>query len=126
MNSNYDPDLVTAFFNEYQDRGTMKWQGFYLSDHTAAVKNEEKQISNDIKRIHTIEMSESEIQEFINEAIKKQQKVRVELRELTNDLIVQEPIIGKIEGYYLNKLLVSNRYIDIEDIYSIKKESTII
>lgn len=27
---------------EYRDRGMMKWQGFYLSEHTAAIEEEKK------------------------------------------------------------------------------------
>ncbi|KMO57928.1 phage infection protein, partial [Lacticaseibacillus rhamnosus] len=31
--------LVADFFaNRYIDRGMRKWQGYYLSDHTAALK----------------------------------------------------------------------------------------
>lgn len=39
----YDPAVVQNFFdNYYQDRGVVKWQGFFLSDHTAALKQQAK------------------------------------------------------------------------------------
>ncbi|GFH41244.1 hypothetical protein [Pseudolactococcus insecticola] len=28
---------------EYHDRGMLKWQGFYLSEHTAAMEEDEKE-----------------------------------------------------------------------------------
>lgn len=34
-----DDRLVTQFFQrDYQDRGMLKWGGFYLSDHTSALR----------------------------------------------------------------------------------------
>lgn len=39
---NFDSDLVKQFLNEYQDRGILKWQGFYLSDQTAKLREAEK------------------------------------------------------------------------------------
>ncbi|GKQ42969.1 hypothetical protein RD055328_08920 [Companilactobacillus sp. RD055328] len=116
----YDPELVAKFFNEYQDRGTVKWQGFYLSDHTAAVKKEENSINENTKRTHAEEMSSFKIQEVINMAIKKEKQVIVDLRFLNNNLEVTKPIVGRIEGYYQTKLLIGNKYVDINDIYSIR------
>lgn len=37
MASDFDKK-VTEFFRTYQDRGMKKWQGFFLSDHTLAIK----------------------------------------------------------------------------------------
>ncbi|MEJ1319580.1 hypothetical protein QY890_01075 [Latilactobacillus sakei] len=39
----FDPNLVTQFLNQYQDRGMMKWQGFYLSDHTASLNQADRE-----------------------------------------------------------------------------------
>ncbi|KRL04124.1 hypothetical protein [Liquorilactobacillus oeni] len=34
-------DIVNNFFKyDYHDRGMLKWKGFFLSDHTAALKRE--------------------------------------------------------------------------------------
>ena len=47
----YDDDSAEKLFMEakqvYQDRGMMKWIGFYLSDHTA-VLNKESKVRNHI------------------------------------------------------------------------------
>lgn len=41
---NFDMDVVNNFFeHDYHDRGMVKWQGFYLSDHTAALKKMAKE-----------------------------------------------------------------------------------
>ncbi|WP_173005340.1 hypothetical protein AAEX98_02805 [Lactobacillus helveticus] len=37
-NQEFDLGTVKHFFeHDYHDRGMMKWQGFYLSDHTATL-----------------------------------------------------------------------------------------
>lgn len=42
LNKNeYRQSVVDNFFEQsYQDRGMLKWQGFYLSDYTAALNKE--------------------------------------------------------------------------------------
>ena len=37
----FSQKVVDQFFeHDYQDRGMTKWQGFYLSDHTVAIKKQ--------------------------------------------------------------------------------------
>lgn len=43
-NYDYDPSLVQRFLSEYQDRSMLKWQGFYLSDHTAKLNQDQEQV----------------------------------------------------------------------------------
>lgn len=123
-NREYDPELVTKFFKEYEDRGTMKWQGFYLSDHTVAIAKEENQLDKNIKRSHSKQMNEFEIQQVINKAIEKHFEVEIEMGELNSEELISEPIIGRIIGYYENQLIVNNKYVNINNIYAIKKATS--
>jgi hypothetical protein len=63
----YDDDSAEKLFMEakqvYQDRGMMKWIGFYLSDHTA-VLNKESKVRNHIN-IEKEQMSLEEIGETL-------------------------------------------------------------
>ncbi|TFZ24236.1 hypothetical protein E2P76_15695 [Lactiplantibacillus plantarum] len=44
-NQDFDLGTVKHFFDhDYHDRGMVKWQGFYLSDHTAALHQQAAQI----------------------------------------------------------------------------------
>lgn len=38
----FDAMVADFFANRYFDRGMRKWQGYYLSDHTAALKKQSK------------------------------------------------------------------------------------
>lgn len=41
----FSQKVVDQFFeHDYQDRGMTKWQGFYLSDHTVAIKQQKYKI----------------------------------------------------------------------------------
>jgi len=42
MNRSYLPFLSAR---EYQDRGVAKWMGFFLSEHTSALSDDDKQIN---------------------------------------------------------------------------------
>ncbi|KRL32752.1 hypothetical protein [Liquorilactobacillus uvarum] len=45
-NQDFDLGTVKHFFeHDYHDRGMMKWQGFYLSDHTAALNQQNQQLN---------------------------------------------------------------------------------
>ena len=37
----FDSKVVQQFSNEYQDRGMLKWQVFYLSDQTSKLNKRE-------------------------------------------------------------------------------------
>lgn len=40
-------DVANNFFKHYyQDRGKIKWSGFFLSEHTAALKNKKEYIAD--------------------------------------------------------------------------------
>ena len=78
IRDDFDPNLVTQFLNQYHDRGMMKWQGFYLSDHTAGLNNVNRKDQDKINRTHSIKMESEAIQASINQAVTKQLPIRVE------------------------------------------------
>lgn len=51
-NYDYDPSLVQRFLSEYQDRGMLKWQGFYLSNHTAKLNQDQEQAKARLQHQH--------------------------------------------------------------------------
>ncbi|MDO1604504.1 hypothetical protein Q2T76_00380 [Lactobacillus sp. YT155] len=120
MNDEYDPNLVVRFFKEYQDRGMMKWQGFYLSDHTVAVAKKYQIEDELINYVRNREMNELEISKTIAEAIKKQVIVTVELKDLDNNRIVPTPVSGHILSYDNKGMYLENDYVAFSKIHSIK------
>lgn len=119
LNNFYDPKLVTSFLHEYHDRGMMKWNGFYLSDHTTKINRLKKQQQEIESRKHSIQMSQAEIYQVINKAIVKQLRVIVELNTRDLDNHLSEKIVGPINGYYRDRLLIDDKLVSLEDIFAI-------
>ena len=121
-NYNYDPSLVQRFLSEYQDRGMLKWQGFYLSDHTAKLNQDQEQAKARLQHQHlsSAQMSETQITQIINQAVIKHLTVKVEPAIVNSDLIANHCIQGKIMGCFQDYIIIEKQLIKISDIYSIK------
>ncbi|MCM6764608.1 hypothetical protein [Weissella paramesenteroides] len=60
---------ATNFFKyDYHDRGMVKWQGYYLSDHTEHVNKVAHQITDANNRIRQPEMTSEAIAQILFEA----------------------------------------------------------
>lgn len=93
-----DDQLVQRFFDhDYQDRGVVKWQGFYLSDHTAALKKQAKQEAK--KYPARVQQSMEEMSQLLSEAYANGQTVSVQLnnRDLNGEFLPD--LVGKVIGY---------------------------
>lgn len=105
----YNPDdfneaeLQHFFDYEYQDRGMLKWQGFFLSDHTSALNKE----SEEKKPLGRPKQSETEISEHLIQAWQSKRQVTIQLEEVDDDQVPQE-VSGKIAGYHENEIVVQS------------------
>lgn len=125
-NDEYDPNLVNQFLKyDYHDRGMMKWQGFYLSDHTSVMDKTSKSQARELDEKHTESMNDEEIANTINDAIIKCYPVQIDKAERSIDGIVPSKIEGLISGWFGSQLIVNNEAILIEEIYSIKRANEI-
>lgn len=97
----YDDESAIKLFIEakkvYEDRGMLKWIGFYLSDQTAAIKKdvEERSKVNNKKE----QMYGEEIERVLNEARIKNKPVAIQLNNLNADAQYDDDITGMIRGY---------------------------
>lgn len=121
-NYDYDPSLVQRFLSEYQDRSMLKWQGFYLSDHTAKLNQDQEQAKARLQHQHlaSAQMSEAQITQIINQVVMKHLTVKVEPAIVNSDLIANYCIQGKIMGCFQDYIIIGKQLIKISDIYSIK------
>jgi len=119
-NSEFDSHLVQKFLTEYQDRGMLKWQGFYLSDHTSKLNQLQKYDHEIRQRQHSKQMTAKEIAKVIDEAVTKNLEVIIEPAIIDKDLFLTPFIQGKISGYYQDNLVIGNHLIKLNEIYAIK------
>lgn len=123
----YDDDSAEKLFMEakqvYQDRGMMKWIGFYLSDHTA-VLNKESKVWNHIN-IEKEQMSLEEIGETLQQAYLKNKRIAIQLESLDNEGNYLDDLVGKIVGQreeqiYLNEEERGMLHLTIEQIHHVE------
>ena len=89
--------LVADFFaNRYIDRGMRKWQGYYLSDHTAALK---KQAQTEHLTYPPLSLQDKAyIRMILLRAYAEGQSVTIQLNLQTPDGQMLPPITGKVGG----------------------------
>jgi hypothetical protein len=116
---NYDPAKRDKFLHEFKDRGMVRWFGFYLSDHTAAIHRKKKEEDELFSQQHHEQMSLSEMTNTISQALIHQQKILIE-RDLTevksHEFVDAPPIIGHIEGWTEIGLVIDQREIPYDEI----------
>ena len=89
--------LVADFFtNRYIDRGMRKWQGYYLSDHTAALN---KQAQTEHLTYPPLSLQDQAyIRMILLRAYAEGQSVTIQLDLQTPDGQMLPPITGKVGG----------------------------
>lgn len=96
----YDDESAQQFFMEakqvYQDRGMVKWVGFYLSDHTAVLKQaaQKRHQVNLAKK----EQSLAEISRLLQQAFLQKKRVSIQLNLLDSESNFMNDLVGKIIG----------------------------
>ncbi|MEO2793782.1 hypothetical protein [Lactiplantibacillus plantarum] len=114
-NQDFDLDAVKHFFeHDYHDRGMMKWQGFYLSDHTAAL-NQQKQQLNEVY-VPRPQQSLAEI---------TQQPVTIQLKTVDQNNRHLPDITTLIHGYNANDIVVdADWFIPLPEIRNVVYKKT--
>lgn len=119
-----DDQLVQRFFDhDYRDRGVVKWQGFYLSDHTAALKKQAKQEAK--KYPARAQQSMEEISQVLSEAYANGQAVSVQLnnRNLNGEFLPD--LVGKVIGYEDEMVYLEGQQgFEIGDVRNIERGTT--
>lgn len=115
-----DSNLINQFLKyDYHDRGMMKWQGFYLSDHTSARTKKSNEEKSKQALTHAIKMTSHEIAEVINSAIMKSTPVSIDLSTKNIDGTLLDPVTGLIAGWYEDNLIINDAKVNIADIHAI-------
>jgi len=93
-----DDTLVQRFFDhDYQDRGVVKWQGFYLSDHTAALKKQARQEA--IKHPAKTQQSLEEMSAILSDAYANGKRVSIQLNTRNSNDEFAPDLTGQVVGY---------------------------
>lgn len=89
----------------YHDRGIVKYNGFFLSEHTADLNKEQKETNKVIAAKE--QMSEELIFEIIDFAIFKNKKIAVQLNIKDIEGNFMDDVVGFIKGYDEDEIYLS-------------------
>ncbi|QIL50698.1 hypothetical protein G7084_04835 [Weissella coleopterorum] len=109
------------FENEYQERGMVKWQGYYLSDHTENVLDYTQQRQNKMNQKLMPGMSQEDISKVLFSAYAKKHSVSVQGKEIVDDL-VPAIISGMVKGYDEDNVYIGSIRIPLESINWIQEK----
>lgn len=101
--------LAKRFFEQdYHDRGMVKWQGYYLSDHTEDVaKYSSEALQRTQQQLHE-KQSLEEIGQRLKQAYDAQLDVIIQLAVTDVTGLTSELITGKIKGYTEQNIALIN------------------
>jgi len=106
--SSFDIRVVQDFFDHvYQDRGMVKWQGFYLSDHTNALKKQRAKQAQHYpeKPVQSLTVKT----DYLQQAYLKNQPVSIQLNERDRDGHLLPDVVGQVTGYYETTIVLAGR-----------------
>ena len=123
-NQEFDLATVKHFFeHDYHDRGMMKWQGFYLSDHTAALNQQNQQLN--AVYVPRPQQSLATITEVLADAYQRQQPVTIQLKTVDQNNRHLPDITTLIYGYNANDIVIdADRFIPLPDIRNVADKKT--
>lgn len=95
------------FRNDYYDRGMVKWQGYFLSDHTEDVDKYSKKWAINRERQDQVEMSQEIISQYLMKAFDQRFPVTIQLRNHTTGGIASPFYHGKVMGFQGDNVVLS-------------------
>lgn len=103
---------------DYEDRGLLKWMGFYLSDHTEKI-DKENEIRQNVN-LAKPQMETSEIQEILARSALKRLPVCIQKEERDLEGFYPDDIIGLVNGGDELGLYVSGHKVGYDEIRNIE------
>ncbi|OJG72219.1 hypothetical protein RV11_GL003190 [Enterococcus phoeniculicola] len=104
--------------DNYEDRGMVKWAGFYLSEHTAALAEDRMAKLNKSRK--KSKLSSQEISELLHHAQVHNKTIAIQREELDGEGNYPADIVGKIDGYDSLGIYISLTKIDYDEIRNVE------
>lgn len=119
----YDDESAIKLFMEakqvYEDRGMQKWlNGFYLSDHTAAMKADVAERSRVVKQ--KPQMDGQEIEQVLEQARIKNKPVAVQLNSLNQENAYSDDIVGLVRGFDSLGIYIDSKRVLYDEIRNVE------
>lgn len=110
--------IVDNFFKNYRDRGMVKWQGFFLSDHTQNI--EKMKYDDNHHEVHRPDQDLDKISELLMTAFTTRAAVNVQLKQMDHNGNYFDSLNGFISGYQDTDVFIDNKPVGLEEISSVE------
>ncbi|MBS9334704.1 hypothetical protein LQZ24_01455 [Fructobacillus sp. M1-13] len=116
------PMVRQYFKNDYRERGKIKWNGFFLSDHTAKLKQEARQEAQADQAIWAEQQSLQQIQEQVRLAYEHSRLVQVQESTVNRDNQIPPIQEGHISGFFPEGFYLDGHAFDWQEIRFAKEQ----
>lgn len=115
--------LVTNYFkNDYRERGKIKWNGYFLSDHTSSLTVDAIGRHSQTLRLEVMPLDE--IKETLMHASHAYHQVIVQQDVQDQTGHMQKNITGIIAGFSDRGVVIDNHHILFENMRAVKEVTT--
>lgn len=114
--------IIKNYGKEYVDRGIIKWNGMYLSEHTEQMYNEQAAIKN--RPTQKLQMTTNQIQSVLVEGFKNSLVIGIQKEERNLDGDYSPDVIGHIIGFDERGLFIDQQKVDFDEIRHVEIRST--
>jgi nitrogen regulatory protein PII-like uncharacterized protein len=115
-----NPDWLATvagyFDHDYRERGKVKWNGFFLSDHTAVLKNQKTdQDQADQTKLHEA-MAYEQMQQVVALAYRNSQRLVVQANSFDIEGRASPVEIGRVTGFFMDGFYLDKEPKNWEDL----------
>ncbi|MCF6515886.1 hypothetical protein GSH19_06980 [Lactobacillus sp. S2-2] len=121
MNDDFKRIVTNYFKYDYRERGKVKWNGFFLSDHTQSLHKDEEE--NNYSEIKLEKMSLSEMKMILMDAYLNYEKVLVQQNIENIDHQLMRNIKGSVQGFSEDGVYIDKIHVLLTNMRSVKNES---
>ena len=114
--------LVTNYFkNDYRERGKVKWNGYFLSDHTSSLKVDANERHQQTERLPR--MTVEDIRQTLMHALLEYHEVVIQkdVQDETGKLF--KNIVGGVDGFSDRGVVIDKEHLLFENIRAVKEVS---
>ncbi|MFS7207039.1 hypothetical protein [Carnobacterium divergens] len=110
--------MLNRFNERYKDRGVVKWQGMFLSEHNSSMDQIQKELKHTVPKKE--QMSFEKISEVLNAAVVNNKSMAIQLESVDADNNYSDDIIGKLQGHDELGLWVSGTKVNYDEIRNVE------
>ena len=103
-----------SYGESYQDRGMVKWAGFYLSEHTDTLNDQMTREKNCPQQ--KMQMDIDEIGTILSEAQRRNKEITIQIEERDSNGYYKPDTVGVIKGFDELGIFVGNTKIGYDEI----------